>query len=109
MLNDQTITAHLDALAKPRGSMGRLEALAADLARIQQRLDPVTRPRRLILFAADHGVVADGVSAWPQAVTGSMMATIAAGKATSSALAAAHECDLELIDAGSAWRRSRDR
>jgi nicotinate-nucleotide--dimethylbenzimidazole phosphoribosyltransferase len=102
MLSDQTIAAHLDALAKPRGSVGRLEALAADLARIQQRLDPVTRPRRLILFAADHGVVADGVSAWPQAVTGAMMATIAAGKATSSALAAAHDCDLELIDAGAA-------
>jgi len=102
MLSDQAIAAHLDALAKPQGSMGRLEALATDLARIQQRLDPVTHPRRLILFAADHGVVADGVSAWPQAVTGAMMATIAAGKATSSALAAAHECDLELIDAGAA-------
>lgn len=103
MLNDHAISAHLDALAKPRGSMGRLEAVAADLARIQQRLDPVTRPRRLILFAADHGVVADGVSAWPQAVTGAMMATIAAGKATSSTLAAAHDCDFELIDAGSAF------
>lgn len=103
MLSEQTIAAHLNALAKPHGSMGRLEVLAADLARIQQRLDPVTHPRRLILFAADHGVVADGVSAWPQAVTGAMMATIAAGKATSSALAVAHACDLELIDAGAAF------
>ncbi|MGY6550308.1 MAG: nicotinate-nucleotide--dimethylbenzimidazole phosphoribosyltransferase [Erythrobacter sp.] len=102
MLDNLEITAHLDALAKPPGSMGRLEKLAADLARIQQRLDPVTCPRRLILFAADHGVVADGVSAWPQAVTGAMMATIAGGKATSSALAAAHDCQLELIDAGAA-------
>lgn len=96
------IAAHLNALAKPPGSMGRLEGLAAELARIQQRLDPVTRPRRLILFAGDHGVVGDGVSAWPQAVTGAMMATIAAGRATSSALAAAHDCCLELIDAGAA-------
>jgi nicotinate-nucleotide--dimethylbenzimidazole phosphoribosyltransferase len=103
MLREQTIAAHLDALAKPQGSMGRLEALAADLARIQQRLDPVTHPRRLILFAADHGVVADGVSAWPQAITGAMMGVIAAGKATSSALASAHACDLELIDAGAAF------
>jgi nicotinate-nucleotide--dimethylbenzimidazole phosphoribosyltransferase len=102
MPSDHDIVAHLDALAKPLGSMGRLETLAADLARIQQRLDPVTHPRRLILFAADHGVVADGVSAWPQAVTGAMMATIAAGKATSSALAGAHDCALELIDAGAA-------
>ena len=73
VLTNPEIAARLDALAKPPGSMGRLEALAAELARIQQRLDPVTRPRRLILFAADHGVVADGVSAWPQAVTGAMM------------------------------------
>lgn len=97
-----TIQARLDALAKPPGSMGQLETLAATLARIQNRLDPVTRPRRLILFAADHGVVADGVSAWPQAVTGAMMATIASGRATSSVLAAAHDCPLELIDAGAA-------
>jgi nicotinate-nucleotide--dimethylbenzimidazole phosphoribosyltransferase len=103
MLSRQAIAAHLDALAKPPGSMGRLEALAADLAHIQQRLDPVTRPRRLILFAADHGVVADGVSAWPQAVTGAMMAAIAAGRATCSVLAAAHGCELELIDAGTAF------
>ncbi len=75
MLTDREIAAHLDALAKPPGSMGRLERLAARLALIQQRLDPVTRPRRLVLFAGDHGVVADGVSAWPQAVTGAMMAT----------------------------------
>lgn len=103
MLTPEAITGHLDALAKPVGSMGRLEQLAADLARIQQRLDPVTHPRRLILFAADHGVVADGVSAWPQAVTGAMMATIAAGKATCCALAAAHACALELVDAGAAF------
>lgn len=94
------IQARLDSLAKPPGSMGQLETLAAGLACIQNRLDPVTRPRRLILFAADHGVVADGVSAWPQAVTGAMMATIASGRATSSVLAACHDCPLELVDAG---------
>jgi nicotinate-nucleotide--dimethylbenzimidazole phosphoribosyltransferase len=93
--------AHLDALAKPPGSLGRLEALAVRLAMIQQRLDPVTRPRRLVLFAGDHGVVASGVSAWPSAVTGIMIATIAAGRATSSALAAAQGCDLRLVDVGS--------
>lgn len=103
MLTNAEIAAHLDALAKPQGSMGRLEALAAELARIQQRLDPVTCPRRLILFAADHGVVRDGVSAWPQQVTGAMMATIASGRATSSALAAAHDCEVELVDAGAAY------
>jgi nicotinate-nucleotide--dimethylbenzimidazole phosphoribosyltransferase len=102
MPTETEIATRLDALAKPPGSMGRLEALAARLALIQNRFDPQTRPRRLILFAADHGVVADGISAWPQAVTGAMMATIASGRAVSSALAAAHDCPLELIDAGAA-------
>lgn len=92
--------AHLDALAKPRRSLGRLETLAVRLATIQQRLDPVVRPRRLVLFAGDHGVVAQGVSAWPSAVTGLMVGTILAGRATSSALAAAHGCELRLIDVG---------
>ncbi len=92
--------AHLDALAKPRRSLGRLETLAVRLATIQQRLDPIVRPRRLVLFAGDHGVIAQGVSAWPSAVTGLMVDTILTGRATSSALAAAQGCELRLIDVG---------
>ncbi len=100
MIDAAIALAHLDGLAKPRGSLGRIEELAVRLAMIQQRLDPVTRPRRAVLFAADHGVVAQGVSAWPSDVTGLMVATILAGRATSSALAAAHDCDLRLVDVG---------
>lgn len=80
MLDPHAIAQHLDGLAKPPGSLGRLEALAARLAQVQGRLDPVTRPRRLVLFAGDHGVVAQGVTAWPQAVTAAMIATIASGR-----------------------------
>ena len=94
------IWAHLDALAKPRRSLGKLEELAARLALIQQTLKPVTRPRRLVLFAADHGVVSSGVSAWPSAVTGLMVNAILAGRASSTALATAHHCDVRLVDAG---------
>jgi nicotinate-nucleotide--dimethylbenzimidazole phosphoribosyltransferase len=100
MIGEEQVWAHLDALAKPRRSLGRLEALAVRLAVIQQRLDPVTRPRRIVLFAGDHGVVADGVSAWPSEVTGLMVGTILAGRATSSVLAASHRCDLRLVDVG---------
>jgi len=100
MIDQASIRAHLDALAKPRGSLGQLEALAVALALTQDRIDPVTRPRRLVLFAGDHGVVADGVSAWPSEVTRLMVATILAGRATSSALAAAHDCPLQLVDVG---------
>jgi nicotinate-nucleotide--dimethylbenzimidazole phosphoribosyltransferase len=100
MIDAEQVWAHLDALAKPRRSLGRLEELAVRLATIQQRHDPATRPRRIVLFAGDHGVVADGVSAWPSEVTGLMVGTILAGRATSSALAAAHGCDLRLVDVG---------
>lgn len=100
MIDEATAWARLDSLAKPQRSLGRLETLAVQLAVIQQRLDPQTRPRRIVLFAADHGVVAQGVSAWPSAVTGLMLGTILAGRATSSALAAAHGCDLRVVDVG---------
>ncbi len=100
MIDMNRIWAHLDSLAKPRRSLGKLEALAARLALIQGTLTPVVRPRSLVLFAADHGVVARGVSAWPSDVTGLMVATMLAGNASSSALAAAHACGVRLVDVG---------
>lgn len=100
MIDANAVWAHLDSLAKPVRSLGALEALAVQLAVAQQRLDPRTHPRRIVLFAADHGVVAQGVSAWPSAVTGLMVGTIMAGRATSNALAAAQRCNLRLVDVG---------
>lgn len=100
MIDTAAIWAHLDALAKPPRSLGRLEQLAVQLAMVQRSLSPATHPRRIVLFAGDHGVVAQGVSAWPQAVTGLMVEAIRAGRATSSALAAAHGCDVRLVDVG---------
>ncbi len=101
MLTPEAIDAHLDGLAKPQGSLGRLERVAARLALTQQSLRPQTRPRRIVLFAGDHGAVNSGVSAWPSAVTTAMMATIARGRASSNALARAADCDLRLVDMGS--------
>ena len=98
--SDDAISSHLDQLTKPPGSLGRLENLAADLCRIQDTLAPQTRPRRAVLFAGDHGVVASGVSAWPSEVTGLMVANIAGGGAASSALAAAGGTELRLVDVG---------
>lgn len=100
MIDADAAWAHLDALVKPRRSLGRLEALAARLAIVQQSLHPVTKPRAITLFAADHGVVAQGVSAWPSGVTGLMMAMILGGRASSAALAAAQDCALRLVDVG---------
>ena len=104
-MTEADVQAHLDALAKPRGSLGRLEAIAVRLALTQQRIDARTRPRRIVLFAGDHGCVDDGVSAWPSAVTGMMVATILAERATSNALARAHDCPLRLVDVGVAGPR----
>lgn len=102
MIDPERVEAHLDSLAKPPGSLGRLEELAVRLASIQGTLQPQTRPRRLIVFAGDHGVVADGVGIWPQEVTAAMLHLIAGGRACCSALAAAAGADVSLIDVGSA-------
>jgi nicotinate-nucleotide--dimethylbenzimidazole phosphoribosyltransferase len=100
MLTRNDVQAKLDALAKPVGSLGQLEALAAELALASQSLTPATRPRRLVLFACDHGVVAQGVSAWPSAVTTAMVETILMGQATSTALARTHGVDVRVVDTG---------
>ncbi|WP_112382588.1 nicotinate-nucleotide--dimethylbenzimidazole phosphoribosyltransferase [Sphingomonas carotinifaciens] len=108
MIAEAEVRAHLDALAKPRGAMGRLEDVAVRLALSQGRIDPETRPRQLVLFAGDHGCVDDGVSAWSSAVTGVMVGAILGGRATSNALAAAQDCALRLVDVGVAGPRTTD-
>lgn len=100
MITRDDVQTKLDALAKPVGSLGQLEALAVDLATATQSLTPATRPRRLVLFAADHGVVAQGVTPWPSAVTTAMVETILKGKASSIALANAHGVDVRVVNAG---------
>lgn len=100
MLTETEVQARLDSLAKPRGSLGRLETLAVQLAMTQGTLHPKSRPARVVLFAADHGVVESGVSAWPSAVTQLMVGTILARRASSSALAAVQGCELRVVDVG---------
>jgi nicotinate-nucleotide--dimethylbenzimidazole phosphoribosyltransferase len=102
MIDPEKVAAHLDLLAKPKGSLGRLEDLAVRLGSIQGTLAPETKPRRLLVFAGDHGVVNDGVGIWPQAVTAAMIGVIASGRASCSALAAACDTSVVLVDVGSA-------
>lgn len=92
--------AAMDAKTKPPGSLGRLEALAVELATIQRTLQPMIDPARVLVFAADHGVTAEGVSAYPAEVTAQMMANFAAGGAAVTVLARAFDAEVEVIDVG---------
>jgi nicotinate-nucleotide--dimethylbenzimidazole phosphoribosyltransferase len=86
-------------LLKPPGSLGRLEEVAAWVAGVTGRERP--RPRtRVVVAAADHGVAAEGVSAYPQEVTGQMLGAFGAGFAAITVLARHAEADVVLVDAG---------
>jgi nicotinate-nucleotide--dimethylbenzimidazole phosphoribosyltransferase len=90
----------LDAKTKPRGSLGRLEELAVRIAAITGELDP--RPLRsvIVVAAADHGVAAEGVSAYPQEVTRQMLANFAGGGAAVSVLAREAGASVDVVDVG---------
>lgn len=92
--------ALLARLTKPAGSLGALEELAVRLAGIEQRCPPAPWPGAVAVFAADHGVVASGVTPWPQEVTAQMVANIAGGGAAISVLARQHGLRLVVVDVG---------
>lgn len=87
-------------LTKPPGSLGRLEALAVWLAGRQGRVRPRVKRVWISVWAADHGVVENRVSAFPQAVTGEMLRNFAAGGAAISVLARSLGAELEVINLG---------
>jgi nicotinate-nucleotide--dimethylbenzimidazole phosphoribosyltransferase len=87
-------------LTKPAGSLGRLEHLACELAGLQAVAKPCATTVPIIIFAGDHGVVARGVSAYPQEVTIAMMSNFAGGGAAISVLARELGSSLEVVDAG---------
>ncbi|UVE16533.1 nicotinate-nucleotide--dimethylbenzimidazole phosphoribosyltransferase [Pseudomonas sp. LS44] len=92
--------ARQQQLTKPPGSLGRLERLAVDLAAMQGRERPSVERVWIAVFAGDHGVVEEGVSAFPQAVTGQMLGNFVAGGAAISVLARQLGATLEVIDLG---------
>lgn len=89
-----------DRLTKPTGSLGRLEGVGVRLAAIAGSVRPPFGPPALALFAGDHGVVAEGVSAYPAEVTPQMVATILRGRAAVNALAATVGASLLVVDVG---------
>ena len=90
-------------LTKPPGSLGRLEEIAKHFAAIQQTLSPSAERPRIILFAADHGVCAEGVNPYPQAVTAQMVTNFLRGGAAINALARVSGTELRIVDVGVAY------
>ena len=94
------VQAALDAKTKPLGALGRLEPLALQLALIQRRERPRLHAPQLVVFAADHGIAAQGVSAYPAAVTRQMVLNFLAGGAAVSVLARQHGIAVTVADCG---------
>jgi nicotinate-nucleotide--dimethylbenzimidazole phosphoribosyltransferase len=100
------VAKRLDAKTKPRRSLGRLEDLASAVAAIQGTEHPSARRKAIVVMAGDHGVAAQGVSAFPQEVTVQMLENFAVGGAAISVLARQAAAEVVIVDMGSAtpWR-----
>ncbi len=90
----------IDNLTKPKGSLGELESLALQIGMIQQTLSPSLQHPHHIVFGADHGIIAQGVSPSPKEVTRLMMLNFLQGGAGVNFLARQHGFELMLVDAG---------
>jgi nicotinate-nucleotide--dimethylbenzimidazole phosphoribosyltransferase len=94
------LAAAIDGKTKPVGALGRIEGLAATIARLQGSLAPRMERCALTIFAADHGAALAGVSAYPQAVTRQMVANVLAGGAAANVFAASLGVPVRVVDAG---------
>lgn len=96
----QEAEARQALLTKPPGALGRLEEVAIRLAALQGAVRPRLDRVQIVVFAADHGVAAEGVSAFPQAVTGEMVRNFARGGAAIGVLARELGARLEVVNLG---------
>ena len=92
--------AHLDTLTKPLGSLGRLEDLAAQMVAIRREQCAEPLNKGVYVFAADHGITAEGVSAYPREVTYQMVLNFLRQGAAVNVLARLHGAALQVIDVG---------
>jgi nicotinate-nucleotide--dimethylbenzimidazole phosphoribosyltransferase len=96
----QKARAHLDTLTKPLGSLGRLEDLASQIVAIRQEQFAVPMSKSVYVFAADHGITAEGVSAYPREVTYQMVLNFLRKGAAINVLARLHGAELYVVDVG---------
>ena len=95
-------TLRQQQLTKPLGSLGQLEQVAINFAGWQGQESPVLKNVCVRIFAGDHGVVEESVSAYPQAVTGEMVRNFASGGAAISVLSRMHNADFSVVNVGTA-------
>jgi len=97
---DAAIQKRLDSLTKPPGSLGRLEELARRVSLIQEEIPPRLGSKLLYVFASDHGITQEGVSAYPKEVTAQMTYNFLQGGAAINVLARHHGVEVEVVDVG---------
>lgn len=97
---EKDLLTKIDFLTKPKGSLGKLEKLAARIGLIQQTLSPKLSKPHNILFAADHGIIEEGVTVSPKEVTWQQLSHFSHGGAGINFLCNQHGFKLVLVDAG---------
>ncbi|MEQ1065818.1 nicotinate-nucleotide--dimethylbenzimidazole phosphoribosyltransferase [Acinetobacter sp. XH1741] len=96
----QQAEQHQLQLTKPTGALGDLEQIAITLASLQSNAQPEVNHPWITIFAGDHGVVEENISAYPQAVTRQMLQNFTTGGAAISVIAKYHQAHLQVIDCG---------
>ena len=96
----EQVQQRLDRLTKPPGSLGRLEELAQRYVTITGQVQPAITRKAVLIFAADHGVTAEGVSAYPQEVTAQMVQNFLRGGAAINVLARQAGAEVRVVDIG---------
>lgn len=95
--------ARQNSLTKPRGALGRLEEVAVQMSAMQRTLEPHANKALIAVFAGDHGVATESVSAYPQTVTSEMVRNFANGGAAISVLAKSMGIDFTVVNVGTVY------